>query len=283
MPATFFILLHWKKQQKFFLQGFEKLTKQQEHGSRAIHDLRVVVKKLRSYLKLLTILLKKMEDKPGFEKTEQLFKVLGKHRDIEIGLLLLQTFEKKNKITYTAFRFHLKVALQRTETWVQNALSKYDEKELTGLTRQLEQHLKETNNQDLLEKTGIILNKEYKKLKRLAKHLTGQPHEVRKMLKNLFYWISICPKDFLLSSRQVSKLKKSLDLLGDWHDHEMLHTKIKHFRKDFLPASGEEYLQLKELEKNIADKMEVMLYKADENIQHSLPDSLKSGTKMPTP
>lgn len=277
MPATFFILQHWKKQQKGFLQGFVKLTKQQD--SQTIHDLRVVVKKLRSYLKLLTILLKKKDDKPGFENTEQLFKVLGKHRDVETGLLLLQTFEKENRITYTAFRFHLKAALQRTEIWVKNALNKYDENELTSLTRQLEQHVKDTNNQELLGKTGIILNKEYKKLKRLAKHLTGQPHEVRKMLKNLFYWISICPRDFLLTSKQISKLKKTLDLLGDWHDHEMLHTKIKHFRKDFVPASGEEYLQLKELEKNIAGKMEAMLYKADENIQHSLPANLKPGLK----
>jgi CHAD domain-containing protein len=265
MPATFFILLHWKKQQRVFLQNLAKLTKQQE--TKAIHDLRVAIKKLRSYLKLLTILLNKINSGSGLEKTEQLFSILGKQRDIEMGLLLLQAFEKENKITYTAFRFHLKVALQRTEIWVKNALGKYDEKELAELTRQSGQYLKDTNKQELLDKTGIILNKELKKLKRVATHLPGQPHDVRKMLKNIFYWISICPKDFLMNSIQLRKIKKSLDLLGDWQDHEMLHRKIKHFRKDFVPASKEEYLLLKELEKNIIDKMEAMLHKADESIQ----------------
>ena len=265
MPATFFILLHWKRQQRVFLQNLAKLNKQ--HETKVIHDFRVAIKKLRSYLKLLTVLLNKMDSEPDFEKTEQLFSVLGKQRDIEMGLLLLQSFEKENKITYTAFRFHLKVALQRTEIWVQNALGKYNEKELAELTRQLGQHLKETNKQELLDKTGIILNKEFKKLERVARHLSGQPHEARKMLKNIFYWISICPKDFLINSSQVKKLKKSLDFLGDWQDHEMLHRKIKHFRKDFVPASKEEYLLLKELEKGIEDKMETMLHKAGESIQ----------------
>ena len=265
MPATIFILLHWKRQQKVFLQNLSKLKEQKETD--AVHDLRVAVKKMRSYLKLLAILLDEKGSEAGFEKMEQLFSILGKYRDIELGLLLLQSFEEENKITYTAFRFHLKIALQRTEAWVQNALSKYDEKELNDLTRQLGQSLKKNTHQQLLDKTGIILNKELKKLKQVTKHFSRQPHEARKRLKNIFYWISICPKDFLINSGDLKKLKKSLDLLGDWQDHEMLCNKIKHFRKDFVPDSREEYLLLKELEKNIAGKMETKLQKAEKEIQ----------------
>ena len=265
MAATFFILLHWKRQQRVFLQNRAKLTVQRD--TKVVHDLRVAIKKLRSYLKLLVILLNKIDSKSGFEKTEQLFSVLGKYRDIEMGLLLLQSFEKENKIIYTAFRFQLKLALQTTEIWAQNALKKYDEKELFDLTRELGQDLKEKDKNDLSDKTSLILNKEFKKLKSIVKHFSSQPHEVRKMLKNIFYWISICPKDFLISNGEIKKLKKSLDLLGDWQDHEMLHQKIKHFRKDFVPDSREEYLVLKELEKSIESKMETKLQKAEEEIQ----------------
>ena len=274
MPTTIFILLHWKKEQRIFSQNLATLRKLP--ADTAIHDLRVAVKKLRSYLKLLTILFKKKEEEPGLEKTCQLFKILGKHRDIEIGLLLLQGFEKENKLTYTAFRFHLKVALQRTQLWVQHAVSNYDEGELTQLTRQLGLNLKEKNEQELLKEISIIFTKENKKLARLVKHLTDQPHEIRKMLKNIFYWISICPKDFLFNSDQVSKLKKTLDQLGNWQDHEMLHSKIKHFRKDFVPASREEYQQLKGLEKDIERKMDLMLAKAAEHIQNLLTGNQKA-------
>lgn len=264
MAATFFILLHWKRQQRIFLQNLAKLKGQQE--AKAIHDIRVATKKLRSYLKLMTVLLK--DDKEtAFEKTEQMFSVLGKHRDIEMGLLLLQSLEKENRMAYPVFRRQLKVALQTTEIWVQNSLNKYDEKELADLTSELQQDLKEKNNQELLDKTGAVLNKEFKKLKGLAKHFNNHPHVVRKMLKNIFYWISISPKDLLLNSSQVRKLRKSLGYLGDWQDHEMLYQKIKHFRKDFVPDSREEYLLLKELEKNIESKMEAKFQKAEESVQ----------------
>jgi len=263
MPAIF-ILLHWKRQQRVLLRNLAKLKGLQE--VKAIHDLRVAIKKLRSYLKLLTILLNDGKE-TDFEKTEQLFSVLGKHRDIEMGLLLLQSLEKENKMTYAAFRMQLKVALQTTEIWVQNALNKYDEKGLADLTTELQQYLKEKNNQALLDKTGIALTKELKKLKRLTRHFEAHPHEIRKMLKNVFYWISICPKDFLIGAVQVSKLKKSLNHLGDWQDHEMLYRKIKHFRKDFIPDSREEYLLLKELEKSIKSKMGAKLQKAEKEIK----------------
>jgi CHAD domain-containing protein len=49
-----------------------------------VHDLRVATKKLRSYLKLLNLLINKNDYKALF-RAEQLFSVLGKHRD-EMGL-----------------------------------------------------------------------------------------------------------------------------------------------------------------------------------------------------
>ena len=77
MPATFFILLHWKRQQRAFLQNLAKLNQQQE--TKAIHDLRVAIKKLRAYLKLMTLLVNDIDKETSFEKTEQLFDVLGKY------------------------------------------------------------------------------------------------------------------------------------------------------------------------------------------------------------
>jgi CHAD domain-containing protein len=265
MPATFFVILHWRRQQKVFLQNLAKLQQQQD--SKAIHDLRVAIKKMRAYLKLLTNLVNKIDKEVSFEKTEQLFDVLGKHRDIEIGLLLLQSFEKENKKTYTAFRFQLKTALQRAGIWTQHALDKYDGKELLALTKTIEQILKEEDQQKLVDKTTTILNREIKKLKQPSKHLSDQPHEVRKALKNVFYWISSCPKDFLINTDQLKNSKKTLDLLGDWQDHEMLLQKVKHFRKDFVPGAREEYLMLKELEKNIEDRREKKLQKAGEYLR----------------
>jgi CHAD domain-containing protein len=265
MPATFFILLNWKRQQRVFLQNLAILR--QRHDALAIHDLRVAVKRLRSYLKLFHLLLSEIETEKGFEKIEHLFNVLGKHRDIEIGLSLLQEFEKANKINYTAFRFQLKTAVQRAEIWAKDALSKYDEKELTDLTILLQQSLKEADIDKLPAKAKAIVDKEIKDLKSDAKHFSDQPHAMRKAMKNIFYWIASFPKNIETDAGRLKKMKKSLDELGDWQDLEMLLDKVKHFRKDFVPDTREEYGLLKNLEKSIEEKMEIKLKKAEDSFK----------------
>src|SRR5262245_53032424 len=112
MPAANFILKHWNKQQTVFLKNLEGLKRQDKADTvEFVHDLRVATKKLRAYLKLLGILFGKKEYTALFEKTEELFNVLGKHRDIEMGLEGLKRFEKSKKISYTALRYHLEVGL----------------------------------------------------------------------------------------------------------------------------------------------------------------------------
>jgi CHAD domain-containing protein len=265
MPVTFFILLYWKRQQKVFLQNLATLRSR--HDAKAIHDLRVAVKKLRAYLKLLNRLINETATGKSFEKTEQLFAVLGKYRDIGMGLSLIEEFEKANKINYTAFRYQLKSALQRTEIWVKDALGKYDEKELADLTIELQQTLKKTDVDKLPAKAKAIIDKEIKNLKQDAKHFSDRPHVMRKALKNIFYWITSFPKDPLVDAAGVKKLKKSLDELGDWQDLEMLYEKVKHFRKDFVPDARNEYELLKSLEQKIEEKMEVKLRKAEDNFK----------------
>lgn len=265
MPATLFILRHWKKQEKLFFENLNKLRSATEPN--AIHDLRVAFKKLRSYQKLLGIVFKKEDDaKHLFEKTEQLFGILGKHRDIETGLLLLQAFEKENKVVYREAGDHLKTILLQTGAWVKNALKEYDEKELKDITLQLEQNLKGTARQDLLDKSRTVVNKKLKEAGRLTIDLDRHPHLVRKLFKDIFYWTSLSPKDISSDSDELNKIKKTLGYLGDWQDHEMLHKKIKHFRKDFLPDSKEEYTLLKELEDHIESAKKKILDKAKTKI-----------------
>ena len=36
-----------------------------------------------------------------------------------------------------------------------------------------------------------------KKVKTLAKHFQKNAHEIRKQLKDVYYWLKICPKDLL--------------------------------------------------------------------------------------
>jgi CHAD domain-containing protein len=270
MVAVNFILKHWKKEQTVFLQNLEGLRKQNKGETiNLVHDLRVATKKLRSYLKLLSLLLNKKDYKALFEKTEQLFSVLGKHRDIEMGLEGVAAFEKGNKISYEAFSNYLKAVQQQEWAWVQSALDDYDEKELPALTATVEEDLKNKSNDELLKKLKSIVEKELNKARRLSAHLDQQPHLIRKLFKDIFYWASLLPNE-ILAPGQLKSIKKSLEYLGNWQDLEMLHRKIKHFRKDFVPDTKEDNRQLKELKKTIIAKKQRILDRAAENIHIAL-------------
>ncbi|WP_276501736.1 CHAD domain-containing protein [Terrimonas pollutisoli] len=259
MSASLFIVRQWKKQVQVFQQNLALVKKQKQ--TEAVHDLRVAVKKMRSYLKLLNIA-RQDNYSLAFDGTEKLFSVMGKYRDIEMGLDLLGRFEKENNTSYKVFSDYLAIALLQQGKWLQAAMLEYDENELTGLTYQLEQDLKDADREELMHKFKIVIEKEFKKAGRHINHFNRDTHQIRKIFKDIFYWVEIAPAGVLMNTDQVKKIKKILNNLGDWQDHEMLHQKIKHFRKDFVPDAKDEYQALKELESNIQGQKEKLLDKA---------------------
>jgi len=270
MPAANFILKDWIKQQAVFLQNLEELKKQEKADTvDLVHDLRVAIKKLRAYLKLLGVLLGKKGNTNLFQKTEDLFNVVGKHRDIEMALEGLKAFEKTKKIPYTAFRYHLDAGLEQLWTWVRSALDDYQEKDLLELTARVEKDLNDKTTEELSQKIKAIVEKELTKARRLTNRLDAQPHLIRKLFKDILYWASLLPKD-IFPREQLKSIDKSLDYLGNWQDLEMLHSKIKHFRKDFVPDTKEVHHQLKQLEKAINSKQETIIDRARANINKAL-------------
>jgi len=270
MPAANFILKHWIKQQTVFLQNLEQLKKQEKADTvELVHDLRVGIKKLRAYLKLLGTLSGKKGYTSLFQKTEDLFNVVGKHRDIEMALEGLKVFEKSKKIPYTAFRYHLEAGLEQLWTWVRSSLDDYQQKDLLELTARVEKDLNDKTDEELSQKIKAIVEKELTKSRRLTNRLDGQPHLIRKLFKDIFYWASLLPKEIFPAER-LKSIDKSLDYLGNWQDLEMLHRKIKHFRKDFVPDTKEVHHQLKQLENAINGKQEKIIDRAKENINKAL-------------
>ena len=264
MPAQIFILRYWKKQIHVFQQNILLIKKQKQ--TEAVHDLRVAVKKMRSCLKLLNIA-RQDNYSLAFDGTEKLFSVMGKYRDIEMAISLLRDFEKENDTSYKIFNDYLAIAFLQQAKWVQTAILEYDENELSGLTYQLEQDLKDVNREELMHKFKTVIEKEFKKAVRHVNHFNRDTHQIHKIFKDIFYWVEIAPTGVLMETGQVKKIKKILNYLGDWQDHEMLHQKLKHFRKDFVPDAKEEYQVLKELENNILGKKEKLLDKAKNAVE----------------
>src|SRR6185369_8930329 len=89
MPLPF-LIRHWKKELQVFHENL--LILQKSSDTEAIHDIRVSIKKLRSYTKLFSEVFDK-DPKKHLTETKNLFSILGRQRNIEISVELLDHFK----------------------------------------------------------------------------------------------------------------------------------------------------------------------------------------------
>ncbi len=253
MRHSNFILIYWKKEQKVFNKNFEVLSNGTD--KKAVHDTRVAIKKLRACLKLYAIITEKKDWQNLFTETKILFAVLGKERDVEICLELLIDDEKESKQDYTNIKIYLQSILQTMQEWSLHALKTYHKMELAELTSLLSEGADTVTKEWLIEKTIEVINNHLKQVKDYYK----QPHKIRKILKDVYYWLKMLPKNVFADDSPEKKLEGILDDFGNWQNDEMLLTRIKHFRKDNLPGSFGEYDSLKTLEKKVEERKEKLL------------------------
>lgn len=250
MRNSNFILIYWRKEQKEFSKNFEILRKYTDKN--AVHDLRVAIKKMRSCLKLCFFITGKKDWKSLFGETKKLFGVLGKQRDLEVCLELIESFEKGTGSIFSHFKTNLQSQLDHSQTSTHQALKKYPKNELTKIALVLRRDITMLSFDQILKKTIEIINIHLRQVKRYF----NQPHQIRKMLKDVYYWIKMLPEGSVPKSSFEKKLNELLDDFGNWQNDEMLLIKIKHYRKDYIPAVLPKYEMFKKIEKKITLRKE---------------------------
>ena len=104
------------------------------------------------------------------------------------------------------------------------------------------------------------------RLSSTKKHLR-KPHQVRKNLKEVYYWIGLFPGNYALETWHQDALHSLLDDLGNWQDYEILLQRLKHFRKDYLPKAFEEYKLLIAFQDKINDDKRRLLITANSKVR----------------
>jgi len=253
MADSNFILIYWKKEQTEFNKNLEILRNGPDKN--AVHDLRVAIKKLRACLKLYIIITEKKDVENLFNETRNLFSILGKERDNEICLDLLTAYENENDINFNNLKIYLQSQLKITQDWSQHALKNYNEEELTNLTLLLSQGAEIPDKDWLVKKIIEAINDHLSQIKNYYK----QPHKIRKLLKDVYYWLKMLPQNAIKKKELENKLEKILDDFGNWQNDEIFLIKCKHFRKDDLPDPFEEYESLKALEREVKERKQKLL------------------------
>lgn len=257
MQPAILILQHWNRQQKVFLKNLEVLKSGME--SNAVHDLRVAVKKLRAYLNLFRLLMIKGKHQPDISTTETFFRICGKYRDFDICLGVLRSLTESRFNSWFAWQQYLKTAMKMAGKRVVSAAKKYDPAALQLAGQELTRCLMQEDQQDLLQNIAAILQSRLMDIHTLLLKNEEQPHELRKELKELYYWLSIFPDGFIPMPPYLKKLDKILDELGIWQDYQVALKKARRYRKDFVAKTSPEFRVYLDLENLLSAKSQQLL------------------------
>ena len=256
MAANNPILKNWLLQEKIFNENL--ILSRKRPTKISVHDLRVAIKKMRSYLRLKEQLTKD-EWKESFSKKSALFKSFGRLRDYDMSLTLIRKLERKELLSFTLFKEYLSVNRSLTRKWAKQNSLKFNEKEPDVFNQQFDSL--QGSKEEVCEKIIQLSALKIKKVKSLAKHFQKNAHEIRKQLKDLYYWLKICPKDIAEGFINIKALDRILTYLGNWQDHVILKKKIKQYIQD-LPKRNEEKLMLKDLERKLVPPQKEILDRA---------------------
>ena len=70
------------------------------------------------------------------------------------------------------------------------------------------------SNSEISEKIIQLSGLKIKKVKNLAKHFHKNAHEIRKQLKDLYYWLKICPNELAENFVNMKVLDRGTELPG---------------------------------------------------------------------
>jgi len=254
-----YILSHILEQVKVFNDNLEILR--QRADKNAIHDLRVAVKKIRSFFRLAEAN-DPIEWKREFAPVKNLFKSLGRQRDFDVSLSILGSLKRKENLAFPIFRNFLQSNRHFTRQLSLSGLTQFEGYFPQDLRDKLITAFQGIPEKELEEKIKVLVDKQLKKMKRLKGNFDKEAHEVRKILKDVYYWVEVTPENSVLNGKQLKQLEKILDELGTWQDQVIFLDKLRRFRKKFLVRDYEEY--------DVSRAVEKVILKKKKNLQRSV-------------
>ncbi|MCU0353274.1 MAG: CHAD domain-containing protein [Cytophagales bacterium] len=234
-------MTHWNTQRQLFAQNLAAL--QSGTTTDTVHNLRVNIKKLRSYVELSIALAKTKKDAVQMPDTENLFQALGKYRELELQITNV------SKAACPLFESHLQHMKAQAAQELMRTIQTYRETELTKLDAEIFSRVKMPSEKKAITRVQKRIERDWQKVQNWRDDFAEHAHSIRKRLKNVGYWMELLPDDSTIKKPHLKKLHRLLSQLGQAHDWQVFHTRMRHFRKDYLIVDTPEALTLKKLEK----------------------------------
>ncbi|HVZ55495.1 MAG TPA: CHAD domain-containing protein [Chitinophagaceae bacterium] len=221
-----FLLAYWHDQTDILLKAAARSGN--DFSLDEMHDLRVAIKKLRSVLQFKKALLSEPYGASLIPNTELFFRLLGQCRALDLSSKLLQDTVEQRETPFHELASLLQVARNLAAGAISGDLSRLVHPEVIQAEKNLRLDLSPLEGRELAARSEKLLRKKFRRIREKLPGLARRPHIARKDLKTFYYWLKLCPQGLLLSEESITQLEKLLDLLGDWHDSQVLQAQAGH-------------------------------------------------------
>jgi CHAD domain-containing protein len=238
------ILSYFQEQLTVVVDNWQ--TAQAEHDVDALHDLRVGIKRLKALYQVLDPMSNGVfEYKLHFEDIRQLFKAVGKLRDIQVQSRLFAYFAKEAPLeNFKDFYWQLQSLSDAESEDLKVALLHFNPKVAEDSLNDAAMFLDAYPEDKAIKLTLKYLKKRLNQIAALLPQKKDEEamHEMRSRVKQAFYCIELLklmqPDLEPIDSPKTIKLVG--ELLGQWHDHVVLAAQIELFLEendDEFPAA----------------------------------------------
>src|SRR5688500_3268352 len=200
MPASNSIVKYWNQQQTLLSENLEILR--QRPRKIPTHHLRVSVKKLRSFLRLWQEITG--EDwRKEFGQVKKLYQSVGKFRDLGMAQLQLLKFQRKENIILPSFKKHLGALCAISRRWLTRAAHEYESTQPGLMFARVHDNLSGITGDELVQIISELAKKSLQKTRKLSGHYRKNAHEIRKLLKDVYYWLKACSPNPVFNATEM--------------------------------------------------------------------------------
>ena len=236
-----------------------------------IHEFRVTVKKLRSFLRLLRMHSHKQSIKIP-KKFKRLYQIAGTIRDAQLELEKVSS----SKVVLPEYLNKLQHVLNtQKKEWHKH----YHKKVVHKLENKLLSLNYETLHPAILENFLRTKLASVNTISQIASPTDDQVHRIRKEIKDILYTWKLTGKEWKAAKKEfkiipVTQLDDIADTVGNYNDRRITLEHIKSFASPKMNAqetdtikkiSGKEKLRLEKEKKNILVKVKKLISSINEN------------------
>jgi CHAD domain-containing protein len=208
----------------------------QHYAVEGVHQLRVEVKRLRAFYKLIERTAPTFAAKPNAGSLRELYRAAGTLRDIDIFQAI--AVERLDRLDLREYFNHLKSVEMEKRQKFNAVVGGFSESSLTGSRTKLRAALAASSDDQVRQRIHKRLLKLSAKLTKTLERKQQDHdglHAVRKLSKTLRYtldvWI-LCSGKSPAAGTAAIRLKQTYSALGEWHDHVVALESLKRYLKD---------------------------------------------------